>query len=232
MMNTPLAHSPHSHADSPGNQAPESTHEPRSQRNTNAARGPAAARGHVRERILTVAHQAFSERDFPSVTVRSIAAEAGCDPGLISYYFGSKAGLFREAMSLPNNPVEIISQAFGDGRSGTGERVLLAVMDLWETAAAHNNFSMFVASLLNSEPALQMFRTWIDVNLATPLMQRMRGSGENRRVRFELAFSQILGLVATRYVYGMQPLASLPKAALASSYGPSIDATLAGRYHA
>lgn len=195
-------------------------------------RGPTAARGHVRERLLAVAHEAFSAHDFPSVTVRSIAAEAGCDPGLISYYFGSKAGLFREAMSLPDNPVEIISQAFGNGRSGTGERVLLAVMNLWEDAAAHNNFSMFVVSLLNSEPALQMFRTWIDVNLATPLMQRMPGRGEDRRVRFELAFSQILGLVATRYVYGMQPLASLPKAALASRYGPSIDATLAGRYRA
>lgn len=166
--------------------------------------------------------------DFPNVTVRAIAARAQCDPGLVSYYFGSKAGLFREAMSLPRDPVTIISAAFGDGSAGAGERVLLAVMELWENAAAHNNFSVFAVSLLSSEAALQMFRQWLDINLATPLTQRMPGAGESRRVRFELAFSQVLGLVTARYIYGMQPLASLPKAQLARLYGPMIDAVLSG----
>ena len=195
-------------------------------RDSRAARGPAAARGEVRGRLLEAARELFSTHDFPSVTVRAIAERAGCDPGLVSYYFGSKAGLFREAMSLPHDPVKIISQAFGDGRAGTGERVLLAVMELWESAAVTSNFSIFASTLLNSEPAMQMFRGWIDINLATPLVRRMHGS--RTRLRFELAFSQVLGLVTTRYVYGMQPLASLPKERIAQLYGPRIDAVLAG----
>ena len=191
----------------------------------NQSRGPHASRGEVRERLLEAARALFTEKDFPSVTVRAIAQEAHCDPGLVSYYFGSKAGLFREAMSLPQDPVTIISTAFGDGTSGTGERVLLAVMDLWENAAAHNNFTVFASSLLSSEAAMQMFRAWLDVNLATPLTARLVGA--NRRLRFELAFAQVLGLIATRYIYGMQPLAGMPKEQVAQIYGRHVDGALA-----
>lgn len=192
---------------------------------THFSRGPRSGRGEMREQLLIAARELFSAQEFPSVTVRAIAKRAGCDPGLVSYYFASKAGIFRAAMSLPQNPVEVISAAFGDGRRGTGERVLLAVMNLWEHAAAGSYFSVFASTLLSSPAALQMFRSWIDSNLAAPLVERI--GGKDARIRFDLAFSQVLGVIATRYVYGMRPLADIPKEQLAHRYGSHIDAVLA-----
>lgn len=47
-----------------------------------------------REKLIFAARSLFVERDYGQVTIRDIAALAGTDPGLIRYYFGSKACLF------------------------------------------------------------------------------------------------------------------------------------------
>lgn len=187
-------------------------------------RGPAASRGEIRERLASAAKELFTEQDFPSVTIRAIADRAECDPGLVSYYFGSKAGIFREAMSLPADPVQLISDAFGDGGRGTGERVLLAIMELWEESEAGANFRVMVTSVLSSDLSLQVFRAWMNEQMLTPLVERL--GVPDARLRIEMAFSQALGLFATRYVYEMEGLAAMPRQQLARIYGAYLDLTL------
>src|SRR5215831_20800061 len=50
------------------------------------------------ERLLVVALELFSLRDFASVSIKHIAKAAGVNTALIYYYFGSKEGLFRAAL--------------------------------------------------------------------------------------------------------------------------------------
>lgn len=47
-----------------------------------------------RQRLLTAALDEFSERGYAGARVTSIAARAGVNPQLISYYFGGKRGLY------------------------------------------------------------------------------------------------------------------------------------------
>lgn len=49
----------------------------------------------TKERILNAAERLFSERGIDGVSVREIAAAAGVQLALISYYFGNKQGLYR-----------------------------------------------------------------------------------------------------------------------------------------
>ncbi len=51
----------------------------------------------VRRRLVAVARDLFARRGFGEVGIREIAREAGVTPGMISYYFGDKLGLY-EAM--------------------------------------------------------------------------------------------------------------------------------------
>ncbi len=51
----------------------------------------------VRRRLVGVARALFATRGFGEVGIREIAREAGVTPGMISYYFGGKQGLY-EAM--------------------------------------------------------------------------------------------------------------------------------------
>ena len=54
----------------------------------------------TREAILAVARRRFLADGYAPVTMRSIAAEAGVDAALISYFFGSKKRRFSKARAL------------------------------------------------------------------------------------------------------------------------------------
>jgi AcrR family transcriptional regulator len=58
-----------------------------------------------RDRILEAARDLFAERGYERTTIRSVAAAAAVDPGLVMQYFGSKEQLFtacvRDAAPAP-----------------------------------------------------------------------------------------------------------------------------------
>lgn len=64
--------------------------------------GPARRpRGEARRLLLDAARKLFARRDYRATTTREIAAAAGVTEYLLFRHFGSKAGLFREALVLP-----------------------------------------------------------------------------------------------------------------------------------
>jgi AcrR family transcriptional regulator len=52
--------------------------------------------GTVREKILDAAEVKFADLGYAGATLREVAVEAEVTQGLITYYFGSKLGLFQE----------------------------------------------------------------------------------------------------------------------------------------
>lgn len=193
-------------------------------------RGPSGPRGQVRQRLIDAGRELFSSRQFSAVTLRQIAAEADCDPGLINYYFGGKTGLFREAMSLPQDPIEVIHEAFGDARPGAGERVCLAVMKLWEESTVQSYVKIYGSTLLSSEATFSMFSAWVERDLLEPAAKHLHIT--DPLLRLELAFGQVMGLCSARYIFAREPLASLPREQVAQVYGPLVDAVLFGKFPA
>lgn len=62
---------------------------------------PRRAPGEARRLLLDAARDLFAQRDYRSTTTREIAEAAGVTEYLLFRHFGSKAGLFREALVLP-----------------------------------------------------------------------------------------------------------------------------------
>lgn len=52
----------------------------------------------TRERILAAAAEIFAQSGYAQTSLRQIAARAGIAPSLVSRYFGTKAGLFEQAL--------------------------------------------------------------------------------------------------------------------------------------
>jgi AcrR family transcriptional regulator len=59
----------------------------------------------TREKILRVAERLFAEHGYDGVSVRSIAAAAGVQLALLSYYFRSKGGLYRAVFQRRIDPI-------------------------------------------------------------------------------------------------------------------------------
>ncbi len=63
----------------------------------NASRGRPLDPGVQKERkarLIEAAHNLLAEKSFRNITIRELASEAGMQSAMISYYFGSKEGLF------------------------------------------------------------------------------------------------------------------------------------------
>ncbi|OBG70991.1 MULTISPECIES: TetR/AcrR family transcriptional regulator [unclassified Mycobacterium] len=65
------------------------------------AAGSRRPRGEPRKLLLAAARDLFARQDYRSTTTREIAQAAGVTEHLLFRNFGSKAGLFREALVLP-----------------------------------------------------------------------------------------------------------------------------------
>ena len=75
-------------------------------------------RGEPRRLLLDAARELFARKDYRSTTTREIAESAGVTEYLLFRHFGSKAGLFREALVLPfTNIVDEFAQDVADSRS-------------------------------------------------------------------------------------------------------------------
>ena len=104
----------------------------------------------TRERILDVALEAFAELGYDGAATRAIAARAGVNQGLITYYFGSKEALWREAV---DRAFEGLQAAVGDvaieagSLESTRERFALIIRRYVRFVAAHPEFVL----LMNEE---------------------------------------------------------------------------------
>ena len=75
----------------------------------------------VRRRLVGVARELFAARGFGEVGIREIARAAGVTPGMISYYFGDKQGLY-EAMigSVLEDMLAHVRELAAEPEAGTG----------------------------------------------------------------------------------------------------------------
>ena len=83
-----------------------------------SARAVRRPRGEPRRLLLDAARELFARKDYRSTTTREIAESAGVTEYLLFRHFGSKAGLFREALVLPfTSIVDEFANDVAGGRS-------------------------------------------------------------------------------------------------------------------
>lgn len=71
----------------------------------------------------------MAERPSGRVTVRELAARAGCDPALVSYYFGSKDGLLAAALEDAVAQVRRVLETVTERRGSLSDQVSRLVRD-------------------------------------------------------------------------------------------------------
>ena len=185
-------------------------------------RGPRAKRGEIREKLLKAARRQFSEKSFNSVTVKDIAEEAHVDPGLVAYYFGGKTGLFRESMSLPRDPSEIVMQAVGPKLDGASKRILTALFEQWNLSESSESASkLLLASLLESPETLETFRTWLSDEIIEPVARTL--GGNNPHTRASVATGIIFQILSLRYLIKLEPIASMSESEIIDLYAPILE---------
>jgi AcrR family transcriptional regulator len=175
----------------------------------------------TRELIAAAARRQFGERGYDRATMRSIASEAGVDPGLVIHFFGTKWHLFLEVVTVPVDPERLIASIIGAPAEERGARLARAVVTLLRDAAYGSAFTAMLRAAVSEPLVANVLRERLTENVFLPVAV---GLGIDRaRLRAELAVTQTMGLVLGRHVLGMEALVAASDDDLVSLVGPALQ---------
>ena len=140
------------------------------------------------------------------------------DVALVSYYFGSKSGLFIAALRLPVNPADVIEDLLAGTPHDLGERLLRRLLAVWDAPATGAPLQSVLRSATSQGDLLRDFlRQQILPRLAPAI------DAADAELRAAATATQVLGLVLARYVLRLEPLASAGHDEIVDLFAPTLQ---------
>jgi AcrR family transcriptional regulator len=180
----------------------------------------------TREAILRSAREAFGQHGYERTTIRDVARRAGVDPALVHHYFGRKPDLFTAALDLPVNPAEIAAKMLAEQPEAAGEHIVGVFLGVWEHPPNRNSLMALIRSATSSEEAAAMLREFATREIFSRVVHEL--GTPDAQLRANLVLSQLFGLVMARYIIKVEPIASMPPAAVVAAVGPNVQRYLTG----
>jgi AcrR family transcriptional regulator len=189
-------------------------------------RGPRRDLDDPRGAVLEAARARFAAHGYAGTKLRDVAADADVDVALVSYFFGSKDGLFAAAMSLPVSPAQLVEELLRDGTDGLGERLLRTFLRLWDDAGNGSPMVALVRSAATHDQAAGLLRGFVEREILGRLARAIDTPAPE--LRAALVGSQVVGVIMARYVVRVEPIASCDAEALVAAIGPTLQRYLTG----
>jgi AcrR family transcriptional regulator len=190
------------------------------------ARGRRPGGPDTRGQILTAARRSFADKGFGGTTIRAVAGDANVDPALVHHYFGSKDDLFLAALDIPFDPRALVPTVFDAGVLGAGERLLRLFLSIWDDPHTRLPLIALVRTSLVQEAPETLLQQGILRMILGPMRAVLPADEAERRG--QLVISQMAGLVLTRYLLALEPLASMPPEDVVAWVAPTIQRYLDG----
>ncbi|TWP50318.1 TetR/AcrR family transcriptional regulator [Lentzea tibetensis] len=193
---------------------------------TQKRRGRRAAGEDTKSALLAAAREVFVERGFDGATVRMIASRAGVDAAMVNHWFGSKEGLFAQAvLQVPIDPNELVRRLLDGPADEIGYRIVRTFLTIWD-ATGGGQFVALIRSVTSHEGVAKVLR---EVFLNTIFKQITTELGlDQSELRATVCATQMVGLGMVRYVVHFEPLASTPVETLVGMIGPTMQRYLTG----
>ncbi|MDX6282086.1 MAG: hypothetical protein QOH03_3157 [Kribbellaceae bacterium] len=187
----------------------------------NKSRGRPRGNPATKDRISSVAYDLFLEHGYRGTTVRKVAAAADVDSALISYHFGSKQGLFGEAMQFRCGKSAAMVRALSGDQQGFADRLLEAVLEMWADAEP-------LAELTRMAPqdadVMQVLQEFLEREIHGRIAEFLRGPDATDRATAAVAV--IGGLIFTRYLNPLRPASTISDADVRRIIAPALRAAL------
>lgn len=187
------------------------------------SRGRGRPRGgsDARSRILAAAVEVFGELGYEGATIRAIAARAEVDSALVHHYFGTKADLFAEASDMPLRPDVVVPMILSGPRDEVGERIVRYVLEAFERDEVRQRGVMLLRAAVGGKLGAPLIVGFLLKELLPRVAGRLQVPDAD--LRANLVASQISGMLVTRYVLQVQPIADAPIDDLVRRIGPTIQ---------
>lgn len=189
--------------------------------------------------VLQAARLAFESRGYAGTTLKSVAVAAGVAPDVLKSVYQNKERLFAAAMRLPFDPAQAIPELIAPGLDGMGDRLVRMALTLMDDDKVRADLTRLVSSeqgmgattgaarAAASSESLAQLRLVSEYFSSTVVDGAVAAVGvPDARLRVGLITSHLLGLMTTRYLLRLEPVASASEDELVALIGPAIQALL------
>jgi AcrR family transcriptional regulator len=142
----------------------------------------------TRKAILEAAIRRFATQGYQLAGVREIAADAGVTAALVNRYFGSKEGLFAEAIERALD----MGHLFSGKRTNLADHLARVMVYGHEDSGERGHAPLLLLLHSAAEPAaLELFRRDLDRNVLPLIAERIGGAAA--AVRAVMVMAQLMG---------------------------------------
>lgn len=193
--------------------------------------GPRDERGVLAARILAAARDEFAEHGWAGTAIRAVARAADVDPALIYHYFGSKEGLLDAATAPPQKWLDTVAKTWATPKADLGRRLLRNVLDSWSDEDVGPVLRAVVLTAAHETRTREKLRLVVESGL---IGGSTLGDDEGERLRRSgLIASQLIGFALLRYVWKIEPIASMSDDEVVAAMAPNlqryVDGDITGR---
>lgn len=167
----------------------------------------------TKQAIIEAAQNHFALHGIDGASLRTIADTAEVDPALIVHYFRSKQRLYVESMMPLFDGPAVLNKAIEGKDSEIGIRLATAIISVMSEPNTQKLLLGALRSASSDEAASEMLRKFVENNLVKVICKKM--PQPDAELKANLLCAQIVGILVTRYIIKIEPLASVSNQGLA-----------------
>lgn len=177
-------------------------------------------------RILSVARKEFAETGWAGTTIRAIARGADVDPALVYHYFGSKELLLDAATNPPQKWLEGVAKTWQTPKGQLGRALLELLMTSWEDDDIGPTLRAVLQTAAHEQTTRDKLRMIVERSLMG--VSHLGVDERDRMVRSGLIATQMMGFALMRYVWRIEPVASMSHEEAIAAIAPNLQRYVEG----
>jgi AcrR family transcriptional regulator len=183
--------------------------------------GPRDERGVLAARIVAAARNQFAENGWAGTTIRAIARSADVDPALVYHYFGSKEGLLDAATNPPQKWLDSIAEVWTMPIQQLGKALITLLLASWADDEIGPTLRAILQTAAHEPSTREKLRRVVEGSLMG--VSKLGSDEQDRLVRSGLIGSQMMGFALMRFVWKIEPVASMSNDEAIAAIAPNLQ---------
>ena len=183
--------------------------------------GPRDERGVLSARIVAAARDEFAEHGWAGTTIRAVARNADVDPALVYHYFGSKEGLLDVATNPPQKWLDRVAKVWTTPVDQLGAALITMLLASWADDEIGPTLRAILQTAAHEPATREKLRRVVEGSLMG--VSGLGSDERDRLVRSGLISSQMMGFALMRYVWKIEPIASMTDAEAIAAISPNLQ---------
>ena len=188
--------------------------------------GPRDERGVLSARIVAAARAEFAEHGWAGTTIRAVARAADVDPALVYHYFGSKEGLLDAATNPPQKWLDSVAEVWNTPVDRLGAAVITLLLASWADDEIGPRLRAILQTAAHEPSTREKLRRVVEGSLMG--VSELGSDERDRLVRSGLIASQTIGFALMRYVWKIEPIASMTDEEAIAAIAPNLQRYVSG----